>query len=209
MKRIKHELLGKVCGRYTVLRKSIKGGHWECRCECGNERTVKGNHLASGKSQSCGCLRLEMLHRDGFKHGLTTNGRRHPLYEVWSSMRARCNNPANKRYALYGGRGIKVCSRWDDFAAFLVDMGARPPGQSLDRENNDGDYTPENCRWADKHQQANNTRTNVFVFYEGRHQTVAEWAREKGIRYGVLWERIFAYKWPLERAFTAPVRRPP
>ena len=91
----------------------------------------------------------------------------HPLYTVWQSMRARCRNPNNSAFKNYGGRGITICDRWDDFHTWLADMGPRPQGASLDRIDNDGNYSPENCRWATKKEQQRNTRKVVFVTVEG------------------------------------------
>ncbi len=96
------------------------------------------------------------------RHGYTA-GKKHPIYTTWVKMRQRCNNPKHIAYSRYGGRGIKVCARWDNFALFLEDMGERPKGLTLDRKNNDGDYTPDNCRWATNHQQAANRKNNNKV----------------------------------------------
>lgn len=93
------------------------------------------------------------------KHGFRIGGRSgHQLYDIWAAMRDRCNNPRNKQFSNYGGRGIRVCSQWDDFACFVFDMGERPPGFTLDRRNNDGNYEPENCRWVDRLTQSHNSR---------------------------------------------------
>lgn len=130
-----------------------------CRCDCGTEKECEAAHLKSGRSTSCGCLRKELVSRSKRKHGATVGGKTRE-YNIWKGMRQRCENPNNDDFDLYGGRGIKVCRRWKDFANFLADMGPRPtPQHSIDRyPNNDGDYEPTNCRWATPEQQANNKR---------------------------------------------------
>lgn len=120
------------------------------------------------------------------------HGMRHtPLYNIWTLMRQRCNNPSNARYASYGGRGIKVCPQWNEsFAQFAADMGAKPEGKSLDRINNDGDYTPENCRWATSDEQRRNMRQTRMVTHAGRTQCLADWARELGVAIETLRGRL-------------------
>lgn len=106
----------------------------------------------------------------------------HPLYNVWRSMRDRCMNPNFRQWDAYGGRGISICERWNDFHAFVADMGPRPPGYSLDRIDNDGDYTPENCRWADRKTQQRNQRRAVYVDIEGFRYRAIELAELAGVK---------------------------
>lgn len=120
-------------------------------------------------------------------------------------MRQRCNNPNNAGYSNYGGRGITVCARWDRFETFLEDMGPRPSLlHSLDRIDNDGSYTPENCRWALQKIQGNNQRRNRVLTYEGRSQTIAQWAQERKWREGIIHGRL-ALGWSVEKTLSEPV----
>jgi hypothetical protein len=122
-------------------------------------------------------------------------------------MKARCQNPRAANYCSYGGRGIKVCERWQQFENFLADMGERPEGQTLDRHpNNDGHYEPGNCRWATKQQQAANRRNTVTIEYRGRTQTLWAWCKELGVSYNRAWHRFDA-GYPAEVIFQSePVR---
>lgn len=128
----------------------------------------------------------------------------HPdQYSAWRAMKDRCNRETHHAYPRYGGRGIKVCERWNEsFADFLEDMGPRPEGRSLDRIDNDGDYCPENCRWATREEQANNTSVNVLLEHEGKSQTITQWARELGILPATLYKR-FEYGYGAEEALTS------
>lgn len=129
-------------------------------------------------------------------------------YHAWNAMRSRCNNPWNPNFARYGARGIRVCERWQsDFTAFLQDMGRCPSGQhSIERIDNDGDYAPENCRWATPKEQARNRRSSRLLSYRGATRTAAEWAEVIGITQGTLHARL-KEGWSVERALTQPLRR--
>ena len=141
------------------------------------------------------------------KHGRKYGKCRGRIYVTWKNMIKRCHNPASPQYANYGGRGIYVCDRWrGDFIAFVEDMGEKPsPSHSLDRINNDGPYSPENCRWATRKEQSNNTRFNVYLDVRGKRQTVSQWAREAGIPPYIVYGRLRA-GWSAERALFEPQR---
>jgi hypothetical protein len=133
-------------------------------------------------------------------HGLTYTHRAE--YRVWASMRARCQNPANDDYRHYGGRGIKICGRWDDFAAFVADMGPRAPGMTIERLDVNGDYAPGNCVWASRKVQANNKRTSRHLSVSGRTKTVSQWAEELGVSEATIRCRIDRLGWSIERALS-------
>lgn len=157
------DITGQRFGRLIAIRPWDGSGRrlkWVCACDCGGESYPTGSALRAGKILSCGCLRNERLLAALVKHGEALGRKRpSPEYSTWISMRNRCNNPKNHAYSYYGGRGISVCERWNDYANFIADMGPRPsPTHSIDRENNDGNYEPSNCRWATKTEQAANQR---------------------------------------------------
>jgi len=148
-----------------------------CRCDCGRITHVDRGKLRSGHTRSCGCLKEDTSRARCFKHG--GNGTRE--HRTWQSMLRRCETPTTPSFRYYGGRGIKVCARWHDFAVFLADMGPRPAGTSLDRINNDGDYEPGNCRWATPLIQSRNSRHNRILEFRGESHCVSEWAEILGV----------------------------
>jgi hypothetical protein len=154
-----------------------------CRCVCGVERDVQLGALEGGQSLSCGCLRAELR----LKHGRT-----HTVeHSTWLSMRGRCLNPKSRDWPDYGGRGIRVCARWNNFSNFLADMGPRPSHEySIDRINNDGDYEPGNCRWATDIEQANNKRSKRLITCNGETLTLTAWAKRLGINKSSLHFRL-------------------
>jgi hypothetical protein len=174
---------------------------WRCVCDCGKEGSTGAYEVRSGRSKSCGCLLDER--RPG---GKPTHGKSHTrTYKIWQGIRKRCNNPSAAQYAFYGGRGIRVCERWNAFEAFLADMGEAPDGLEIDRIDCNKDYAPTNCRWASRAEQVRNMRRNVHIEYCGQVKCASDWAKEYGLHPGALRYRLLA-GWSMERALTAKLR---
>lgn len=197
LSRIKYKV-GQRFGNVVLIERLPKG-RWKFRCDCGNEFISFPYPYKIGKNRTCGCSLY-----DGSRQ-TTHDMSRTNIYHIWQGMRRRCNNPNYKNYHLYGGRGIKVCERWNNsFENFYSDMGDRPSKEySLDRIDVNGDYSPENCRWATWEQQCNNTRRTVFLTHDGVTHSIAEWCGIYGIpqrtahgryRSGYSFEKIFSKK---------------
>jgi hypothetical protein len=201
-------LAGQKFGRLTVIEYDHEKARWLCLCQCGIYKWILPPSLKRGTTQSCGCLQKERAAETQFKHGKEGS----KVYDAWCHIKSRCFNPNDKQYKDYGGRGIKVCKRWLIFENFYKDMG--DPSEngrkvSLDRKDNNGDYEPLNCRWADQKMQVNNQRRSKFYTYEGETHVLPDWAKIKGVSYYQLRQRIYQRGWSFEEAITAPPRYSP
>ena len=187
-----NDLTNKRFFRLRVIgRAKKKGSHlmWKCVCLCGKTKSVRGSHLKDGLIVSCGCYQREQSRLRNTIHGECYS----PEWKSWSQMHSRCSNPNNADYKNYGGRGIKVCKRWAEFAPFLKDMKRRPSlGHTLERIKNHLGYFPKNCRWATKLEQARNKRTNRFVTVGEFTRCLGEWAQVSGISPSVIGNRLRA-----------------
>lgn len=201
----KIDMIGKRFGRLTPIE---EGGHigpflaYKCQCDCGNIVTVRGPSLRTGNTTSCGCLRKEQVAELNKTHGMRHNAE----YSVWQNMISRCNNPNTDCFNRYGGRGISVCSQWHSFEKFYADMGDRPKGMTLERIDNNGPYSKENCKWATFKEQARNTRRTHLIEHNGKKQCLKDWAHEVGLAYNTLRKRFVIYNWPFEKAIATPAR---
>jgi len=204
-KEYKIDLAGMVFGRWIVIsfagKTAARNSLWLCRCSCGEEKVISSGSLRSGNSRSCGCLRKEIISKAN-----TTHGKSHSrVYNTWRSMLQRCNTSTDSNFSRYGARGIKVCSSWRSFQQFYADMGDPPKGLSLEWQDNEGDYTPKNCIWANRIAQNNNRRTNRLLSFNREQHTVAEWARITGINNRTLLSRL-RNGWTTEDALTREVQ---
>jgi len=207
------DLKGQRFGRLVVLYDTGERKHrnvvWHCRCDCGTEVDVIGRNLTSGRTKSCGCYHRERVAEVHTVHGMSRKRKRHPIYGTWHAMLQRCENPNDHSYKDYGGRGITVCDEWHDSVIFInwaLASGWRE-GLTLDRIDNDGNYESSNCRWITRKENSRNKRNNHLITFNGKTQTMAQWAEEVNIPYHTLKYRIGRYHWPIERALTEPVRR--
>jgi len=208
------DLKGQRFGRLVVLHDTgeRKGGQvvWRCRCVCGEEVNVVGYSLTSGRTASCGCYQRERVVEASTTHGMARQREQHPVYAVWRAMLQRCENPNNKPYKDYGGRGIKVCPEWHDSQVFIDWALANgwQKGLTLDRIDNNGNYEPDNCHWVTRKENNRNKRSNRLITFDGKTQTMAGWAEELHVSIQTLYARIDVLYWPIERALTEPIRGP-
>lgn len=196
-------LIGEKYGRLTVIEWMPNNGRrtmWKCECECGRTTIVRAENLKSGNTLSCGCYGREQALKKLTKHGMSNT----KLSGVLNAMKQRCFNPNNHEYNLYGGRGIKICDSWLKDSSSFYDWALSngyENGLTIDRVNTNGDYCPENCRWVDFYAQANNTRKNIYINYNGETHTLKEWSRILNINYWTLYNRYVKLGWELEDVF--------
>lgn len=173
---------------------------WLCKCDCGNEVAIRGDHLRKGRRVSCGCK---------WKKDNGDGRTKHPLYGVWCGIKRRCKDKRRKDYKNYGGRGIKVCKEWieDPFSFYnWAENNGYKEGLTIDRIDVDGNYCPGNCRWVTRKENCRNTRRpKKYIEYKGTIKTLGEWADELGISYDTLLGRL-REGWSVERAFEFPRR---
>lgn len=198
-----HDITGQRFGRLTVIKYVGIGKHgyatWLCKCDCGNTKIVSGHCLRRGNTHSCGCLAKESRYVHGMK------GTR--LYNIWQNMKCRCYNKNHPAYPNYGGRGITICDEWrHDFSAFhdCAMSHGYADGLTIERIDNDGNYTPDNCRWATRFEQSQNTRRNRIIEMDGERKTLAEWARQYNLNYCTVISRINKHGWTPEKALKTP-----
>lgn len=200
------DLTGRVFGRLTVVGREGTAGSkptWSCRCSCGNSVIRKAIHLSNGHTSSCGCLRKEVTKRRATTHGLS----RTATYLVWKGIKRRCYNQHDRCFKHYGGRGIVMCPSWlNSFENFLSDMGERPRGLTIDRIDNDGPYSPDNCRWIERWKQNRNQRSNRKIKVGEVTKLLCEWAEDLGCHLNTILSRL-RMGWSERDAVTTPVRR--
>ena len=196
------DITGCSFGHLTVIGRSRRDAsglksrakYWLCKCACGTHKDVRHDHLMSGRTVSCGCYhkkaaseRASNMHKANTTHGMSKTR----AHSVWFGMKGRCLNPNNQAFEYYGGRGITVCDRWlESFQNFLDDMGEPPEGYTIERIDVDGNYEPNNCKWADRREQQNNRRANRRVTIGGITKTIMQWSQETGIPHQTLYARL-------------------
>lgn len=168
-------------GRIHIQAQGRDRIHWRCVCDCGTDRYVASNLLVRGESQSCGCLQKDNQRAAVTKHGDAVHYLKvGQVYRAWNHMRQRCNNPRCDLYPNYGGRGIDICQECNDYKTFRDwSLGnGFEPGLSIDRIDNDGGYSPDNCRWTTSSVQVNNRRNTRYLTAFGETKALTEWSRD-------------------------------
>lgn len=203
------DLTGQRFGRLTVIQRDKNDQYgnvrWICRCDCGNVVVRHGHVLRRNRPSDCGCGKSATMKKIATKHG----GKGTRLYSIWIDMLRRCECPKIQSFKRYGGRGITVCDSWHDFVIFrewAVNNGYSDD-LTLDRIDNDREYSPKNCRWATIKVQENNRGNNTLLTFEGKTHTLSQWAEITGIHRATISRRIIKYGWSVERALTEPLHK--
>ncbi len=192
-------MTGSKYGSLIVISK--KGRYCLCRCECGVLKSVRMDHLKTGATISCGCVGKRNSALAKIKHGMSETR----MFKIWCGMVDRCRND---RSGNYGRRGIRVCLQWESsFEQFCADMGEPPTSKhSIDRIDVNGNYEPNNCRWATRTDQGRNKRNNTVLKFDGELKPMSEWAEKKGIKPATICVRLYSLGWSIEKALTTPVQ---
>lgn len=181
----RNDLTGRTFGRWTVLERKgrVKSQQmWLCKCDCGTIREVTHTSLVCGKSLSCGCYHKDIISKMLTTHGMSDSR----IYSIYYNIKRRCNNPNDKRYKDYGGRGIKICKEWDDSFLLFLDWSLSngyTEYRTIDRIDNNKGYCPENCRWTTEENQRNNKRNTVYIEVLGKKMSLRQWCDLMGWKY--------------------------
>jgi len=206
------DLTGQKFHNLTVLSfayRDKKNTYWLCKCNCGNKKIIRGSHLTSGNTKSCGCLmkyNITRRNKENAIHG-KSNTR---LYTIYAGMKARCLKPNTNSYENYGEKGITICNEWlNDFMCFYnwaINNGYKE-NLSLERIDNNQGYEPSNCKWIEKKLQSRNIKSNKMISFRGKTLCMAEWAEQLGINYNTLNSRLGKYNWSIKKALTTPTKK--
>lgn len=207
------DLVGMRFGRLSVIQKDVRKGnngqsYYICKCDCGKVVSVVANNPRSGHTKSCGCIVGQP-----FPSSL---GEKDPLYKTWVNAKTRCYNPKSVKYARYGGRGISMCDEWKhNFPAFYqwANTHGYKPGLQIDRIDNDGNYSPDNCRFVTNKENTLNKSVNVRLTFRGVTKTQSEWGRELsksiGVNAATICKRLTVLGWDVDRALSEPTHGTP
>lgn len=219
----RNDRTGEVIGRLTILgvapdrydKRGKPRKYWRCQCECGSIKEIRDDGLNGRHTLSCGCMQRERVSEvnKGRTDGLKYGDSRERIHNIWYLIKSRCEEPSSPNFHNYGGRGIHLCDEWSNgiegyfrFKEWSLNNGYSE-NLTIDRIDNSGNYSPENCRWVDTYVQGNNKRNNVFIEYCGKTQTLSQWARNLGVPMKSLYNRIQVLGWDIERAFNQPYRK--
>ena len=192
----------KICGK---KKPNVYSTMLECKCDCGKTTYIYPYFFKNNGIKSCGCI------KHNTPYNATHKMSKELLYHIWESMRLRCSSPKDKHFADYGGRNIKVCDEWNkDFLKFkewALNNGYSK-GLTLDRINNNSNYSPDNCRWTTRKKQQRNRRNNVYITYKGQTKLLVEWCEELNLSYKPICGRIQRLGWNADKAFNTPIKHP-